>query len=70
MKQMMAFSQSAGQALYVVIQVSLQYQAQGGPANSHLLALCRPAKDLMKQLVDRSQIVERASNAVIYHSIL
>ena len=27
-------------------------------------------KDLMKQLVDRSQIVKRASNAVIYHFIL
>ena len=69
MKQMMAFTRTAGPALYVVIQVLFQYQAQRVPVNSHLQALCRPAKDLMKQLVDRSQIVKRASNAVISHSI-
>jgi len=64
---MMVCSRTARQALYVVIQVSLQFQAQGAPANSHLLASCRTVKAMMKQLVDRSQIVKRASNAVIPH---
>jgi len=65
---MMVCSRTAGQALYVVIQVSFQFQAQGELANSHLQASCRPVKATMKQLVDHSQIVKRVSNAVISHS--
>ena len=64
----MVFSRTARQVLYVVIQVSLQFQAREELASSHLQASCRPVKAMMKQLVDHSQIVKRVLNAVILHS--